>query len=233
MGDTTDGTGALGVLLLADARLPTGAHAHSATLEAALAAGLRTEQIPDYIRARLRGVARAEAAAAVLALRAARENPVDFAPIQAALAARTPSRALRDASASLGRGLTRLARGLFPEHSAVAALATAPDDTPGLRVLRPIPLGALGAAFGMAVDQVARAALYDEAQCVAAAALKLRPGDPIAATRWVVDAAPDIEESVRVAVGATVPGDVPARSAPQLDRWAGAHAYSTRRLFVA
>ncbi|MBB4930232.1 urease accessory protein [Lipingzhangella halophila] len=228
-----DGTGALGPLLLADARLPTGGHAHSGTLEGALAAGMRAEEIPDYIRARLGGVARTEAAAAVLAVRAALGTPVDFAPIQAALAARTPSRALREASASLGRGLARLARGLAPEHHAVAALGTAPASTPGLRVLRPIALGALGSALGMGADQVARAALYDDAQCVAAAALKLRPGDPIAATRWVLDAAPDIEDSVRAAVAATGPRELPARSAPLLDRWAGAHAHAARRLFVA
>ena len=57
-------------LLLADARLPTGAHAFSGSLEPALLAGqLRPEQIPGYLRTRLLSVVAAEAAAAVLVAR--------------------------------------------------------------------------------------------------------------------------------------------------------------------
>ncbi|RCV52191.1 urease accessory protein UreF [Marinitenerispora sediminis] len=227
------GTGALGALLLADARLPTGGHAHSATLEGAVAAGLAAEQVPAYIRARLRTVARTEAAAAVLALRAGRGRPVDYGPVQAALAARTPSAPLRAASASLGRGLTRLARALCPGHPAVAGLATATAATPGLRPLRPVVLGALGAALGLTEAQTARAVLYDDAQTVTAAALKLHPGDPLATVRWVVDAADDIEAAVRAAVAVAAPADLPARSAPLIDQWAAEHAQSTRRLFIA
>ncbi|WP_460854899.1 urease accessory UreF family protein, partial [Nocardiopsis coralliicola] len=109
-------TGALGTLLLADARLPTGGHAHSATLEAALEAGLSEERIPEYLRGRLASIAVTEAAAAVAALHAARSAPADYGPVQAALAARTPSPALREASAALGRGPARLAWRLAAEH---------------------------------------------------------------------------------------------------------------------
>lgn len=230
-------TGALGALLLADARLPTGGHAHSATLEAALEAGLPEERIPDYIRARLATVGRTEAAAAVVALRAARHPDPgpgpDYGPVQEALAARTPSRALREASASLGRGLARLARRVDADHPAVRALPTAQAATPGLRALRPVVLGALGAVFGMTAEQTARAALYEDAQTVTAAALKLRPGDPLTAVRWLLDLSPRIEESVRAAAATDVPHDIPAHSAPLIDRWAEAHARETRRLFVA
>ncbi|MFC4560784.1 urease accessory protein UreF [Nocardiopsis mangrovi] len=227
------GTGALGALLLADARLPTGGHAHSATLEGAMAAGLTAEQVPAYIRARLRTVASTEAAAAVLALRRARSPEPDYGPVQAALAARTPSPALRDASAGLGRGLARLARRIAPAHPAVTALGTAAAATPGLRTMRPVVLGALAAVFGMAPQATARAVLYDDAQTVTAAALKLDPGDPLTAVRWVLDSAPDIEEAVRRAAAVRVPADIPARSAPLIDQWAGEHAHATRRLFVA
>ncbi|WP_017622650.1 urease accessory protein UreF [Nocardiopsis chromatogenes] len=230
-------TGALGALLLADARLPTGGHAHSATLEAALEAGLPEERIPDYIRARLATVGRTEAAAAVVALRAARDPEPgaepDYGPVQEALAARTPSRALREASATLGRGLARLARRVDADHPAVRALPTAQAATPGLRALRPVVLGALAAVFGMTAEQTARAALYEDAQTVTAAALKLRPGDPLTAVRWLLDLSPRIEESVRAAAATDVPHDIPAHSAPLIDRWAEAHARETRRLFVA
>ncbi|MBB5432220.1 urease accessory protein UreF [Nocardiopsis composta] len=226
-------TGALGALLLADARLPVGGHAHSATLEAALEAGMPAERIPDYIRARLATVARTEAAAAVAALRAAGAGPVDLGPVQAALAARTPSAPLREASAALGRGLTRLARRVAAGHPAVRALDAAGRAVPGLRVLRPVALGALGAAFGMTAEQTARASLYDDVQTVTAAALKLRPGDPLAAVDRLLAAAPRIEEVVREAAATATPRDIPACSAPLIDHWAGAHAHTTRRLFVA
>ena len=56
-------------LLLADGRLPTGAHTQSAGLEPALNHGLRLDQVPDYLRARLTTVTEVEAAAAVVARR--------------------------------------------------------------------------------------------------------------------------------------------------------------------
>ncbi|MDQ6807655.1 MAG: urease accessory protein UreF, partial [Actinomycetota bacterium] len=55
-------------LVLADARTPSGGHAHSGGLEAAIDAGLSLDQVPAFIRARLRTVGRCEAA---LAFRAA------------------------------------------------------------------------------------------------------------------------------------------------------------------
>ena len=55
------------MMLLADARLPTGAHTQSAGLEPALRAGMRPADAPAYIRARLRTVTAVEAAAAVVA----------------------------------------------------------------------------------------------------------------------------------------------------------------------
>ncbi|WP_017536776.1 urease accessory protein UreF [Nocardiopsis halophila] len=226
-------TGALGALLLADARLPTGGHAHSATLEAALEAGMPEDRIADYMRARLATVARTEAAAAVVALRAAGRPDPDYGPVQEALAARTPGRALREASASLGRGLARLARRVDAAHPAVCALPTAQAATPGLRPLRPVVLGALGAVFGMTAEQTARAVLYEDAQTVTAAALKLRPGDPLTAVRRLLGLSADIEGSVRAAAETDAPHGIPAHSAPLIDRWAEAHARETRRLFVA
>ena len=60
-------SGAYLSLLLADGRLPTGAHTQSAGVEPAFAYGMRLEQVPDYIVARLRTVTEVEAAAAVVA----------------------------------------------------------------------------------------------------------------------------------------------------------------------
>jgi urease accessory protein len=55
------------MMLLADSRLPTGAHTQSAGLEAALRSGMPAASVPSYIRARLRTVTLVEAGAAVLA----------------------------------------------------------------------------------------------------------------------------------------------------------------------
>lgn len=81
----------LASLLLGDGRLPVGAYTYSAGLEPAVAAGLTRDRVPALLKARLHTAAVTEAAAAVLALRAAGRDPVDYGPVQRALAARTPA----------------------------------------------------------------------------------------------------------------------------------------------
>ncbi|MDS1269428.1 urease accessory UreF family protein [Lipingzhangella sp. LS1_29] len=224
----TDPAGAVARLLLADARLPAGGHAHSAVLEGAVAAGLTAAEVPEFLTARLRTVARTEAAAAVLAHRASGHDQVDLAPIITALEARTPSAPQREASRALGRGLSRLARHLAGTHPGVRALPRTAPHPP-----RPVALGCVAAALGVSEPDTARLSLYEDAQTVAAAALKLLPGDPVATTTWIVQAAPLIEDGVGAAVATTAPHELPARSAPLLDQWAGEHAHTTRRLFHA
>src|SRR4051812_36521577 len=65
--ELTPGSGELMLMLLSDARLPTGAHTQSAGLEPAVNAGLLPLAVPQYIRARLRTVVAVEAGAAVVA----------------------------------------------------------------------------------------------------------------------------------------------------------------------
>ncbi len=218
----------LGVMLLADARLPTGGHAHSAGLESALATGLGGAEVPAYLRARLRSVALVDAAASVLALRASSARPVRFVAVHDALLARTPTEPIRESSGLLGRGLVRLAARLWPEHPAVVAL-----DELGPRPQRPVALGAVAAAMGLAEQQVARACLYEDAQTVAAAALKLLPVDPTETARWVCEAADVIQESIDRAVAVTAPADLPAVTAPLVEHWALQHTTRVRRIFVA
>ncbi|KQY57690.1 MULTISPECIES: urease accessory protein UreF [unclassified Nocardioides] len=218
----------LGALLLTDGRLPTGGHAHSAGLEPALAAGLRADQVPAYIDARLRTVGLVEAAAAVVALRIAVDAPARLGDVQAELMARTPSAPLRHASELLGRGLARLALRLWPDHAAVAALHGL-----GQPPLRPVALGVVGAALGMSAAAIARASLYDDAQTVAAASLKLLPVDPADATGWLLASASTIEAVVSRALATTGPDDLPALTAPMVELWSLDHHHSTRRIFVS
>jgi urease accessory protein len=74
---------------------------------------------------------------------------------------------------------------------------------------------------------------YDDAQTVAAAALKLDPLDPIVATGWVVGAAAEIDRMAASVASLTAPADIPAAAAPLLEQWAQEHAATTQRLFRA
>lgn len=222
-------TAELGALLLADARLPTGAHAHSAGLEPALAAGLPPDRVPAFIEGRLRTVAFVEASAAVLTLRLVRSDPAAVLRVQEELIARTPTAPSRHASELLGRGLARLATRLWGEHPAVRAL-----DGLESAPLRPTAFGVVAAAIGMREDQVARASLYDDVQTVTAAALKLLPVDPTDATAWLLASAPVLEGAV-VDAGAVDddPRALPAHTAPLVEQHALDHDVRTRRIFVA
>lgn len=220
--------GALAPLLFADGRLPVGAYTYSAGLEPAVAAGLTRDRIPALLRARLHTTAVTEAATAVLALRAGGRDPVDYGPVQRALEARTPAAPLRAASTTLGRGVHRLARRLAPDHPAVRALATARP-----RPLRPVALGALGAALSVGEEQLAYAVVYDELQTLTSAALKLLPGDPLDSVAWILAAEPDAADAVAAALAVRTPDGIPARTAPLTEQWALDHERSERRLFLA
>lgn len=218
----------LSALLLADGRLPIGGHAHSAGLEPAIRDGLKVDQVDEFLRVRLSSVVVVEAAAAVLTQRAGTNAAFSLADVRDAVHARTPSSAMRDSSGLLGHGLARLARRLWPEHAAVAELVEL-----GSRPPRPVALGVLAAVTGMDDAQTARCCLYDDAQTVAAAALKLLPVDPADTARWVLQAGPVIEESVARAVAVDQPQQLPAPTAPLVEQWSLEHESAMRRLFVA
>lgn len=220
--------GALAPLLLGDGRLPVGAYTYSAGLEPAVVAGLTRDRIPALLRARLHTTALTEAAAAVLALRAAGRDRVDYGPVQQALAARTPAAPQRETSAALGRGVHRLARRLAPDHPAVTALAAIRP-----RPLRPVAFGALGAVLNVSEEELAHAVVYDELQTVASAALKLLPGDPLDSVAWILAAEPDAAAAVASALAVRTPDGLPARTAALIEQWALEHARRERRLFLA
>lgn len=232
------GESAIAAFLLADSRLPSGAYSHSAGLEPAVMAGLGVDGVYPYLLSRLQSVVRMETVAAVLAHRragawaggqAVQDDGVPgFAALEAALDARTPSAAQRDASRRLGRGMLRLAATLKPADAAVAALkAEVPRPT------RPVALGVAARALGVGELQLARLACYDDAQSVVAAALKLLPIDPMTATGWILAAEEKINAVAADALHARSLEDLPALSAPWMEHWAEDHTERTRRLFVA
>ncbi|MCK6212495.1 urease accessory protein UreF [Georgenia sp. EYE_87] len=239
---------ALLLAMLADARLPTGAHTQSAGLEPALRAGLDPADVPAYIAARLRTVAAVEAGTAVVARHVALAGG-DLAAVEEAWAARTPSAALRESSRRLGRGYVRLLERLWPDGGAGggpgapgggAGRGGAGDGgragEPTVRrrpVSRPVALGLIAARAGLDAANVARQVGYDDAQTVAAATLKLAPVDPVTTTRWVFDAHPLVEDLAARVAHLTDPAGIPAGGAPLVELWAELHATTTERLFSA
>jgi urease accessory protein len=211
-------------LMLADSRTPTGGYAHSGGLEAALAAGLTTEEIPAFLAARLRTVAFVDAAFAAAAVRAG-DDPGRLAELEAEWLARTPSPALRRAASALGRALLRVGNGIGLGSPALAAWASISPATP-----RCLVLGAVARGAGIEASDVSRLALYDDAAMLCGAAPKLVAIDALTASGWLAAEAPLI---ARLADEAAHGPGLPVCSTPALELLAECHATSERRLFAS
>lgn len=213
-------------MILADARLPTGGHAHSAGLEPALRGGMSVDDVPAFLRSRAVTTSLVDAGTAVVAMHAACDGLRALAAVERAWAARTPSQALRETARALGRGYLRLATRLWPDSEVLAGLARTPTA-------RPVAIGVIAAETRMAPADVVRAIVYDDAACAASALLKLEPRDPAEATAWVLRTCAAVEDRVPAIAALTDPADIPASSSPQTEEWAEAHALLSRRLFRA
>ena len=217
------------VLLLADGRLPTGAHTQSAGVEPAFAHGMRLDQVPDYVRVRLCTVTEVEAAAAVVARHRWLTQPMERIPamakIDAAWRVRTLSDVLRTASDSLGRSYLRTARAVWdldPRQHANGGVWC-----------RPVVLGATAAEAGLSAEELARLVGFEDVQTVIAAALKLQPFDPSQAVAWAAQAEPEVEQLVDRVAGLTGTDQIPAYGAPLIEEWGQRHFHAERRLFRA
>lgn len=208
-------------MLLADSRLPVGAHVTSNALEAALRHGLAPHEVGRYLATRMATVTRVEAGTAVVARHLALERRPLHA-LRAEWAARTPGRAQREITVVLGDGLRRLAAVLWPEA------VPAGEGWP-----RPIVLGAVAAAAGLGAEDLVRLVAYDDAQTVVAAGLKLEPGDPREGAALVLEACAVMEPMVGELAALQDPVLVPSTGAPQIEGWAEAQSVLPRRLFRA
>ena len=222
--------GTVVAMLLADARFPTGGHAHSLGLEEAVAAGLGAAGVPAFCAARLELVAAPEAALTIAARRAAAAGDLAALDrVDAEHAARCPSPVLREYARRLGAGLLRTAAAVWPDP-VLAAYRAASRANP-----RPVALGVVAAAAGLDDDErLAAVALYDDAATVASAALKLLPLDPATAAGWVAGLAGDIARlAATVAADARPLAEQPAPAAVALERAARDHEHRKERLFVS
>ncbi|WP_375423172.1 urease accessory protein UreF [uncultured Friedmanniella sp.] len=217
-------------MLLADGRLPSGAHTQSAGVEPALTGGgMRLAEVPDYVTVRLRTVTEVEAAVAVVA----RSLWLAGAPgarlpalvgLDAAWRARTVSDALREAADLLGRSYLRMAATVWD----LAELADARRTW-----CRAVVVGVTAAAAGSSATETARLVAFDDVQTVLAAALKLVPFDPSQSVAWAVGASAEVEALVQRVSALTSSTDLPAPSAPLVEQWGQRHRDTERRLFRA
>lgn len=99
--------------------------------------------------------------------------------------------------------------------------------------MRPLALGVFTAVSGMDDLQAARSCLYDDAQTVASAALKLLPVDPAEPVEWLLRAAPTIETVAEAAVAVEGVADIPATTGPLVEQWSLEHHARSRRIFRA
>jgi urease accessory protein len=214
----------LAALLLADGRLPTGGHVHSAGVESAVADGriVDVESLGAYLLGRLHTVALTEAAlSAAVVLR-----PGSIAVLDAEADARITVPALRAVSRRLGRQLVRVGRRCWPDP----VLATLPHDPH-----QPIALGAVGVAAGLDALTVARISVHHATATPAQSALRLLGLDPFAVAALTASVAVQGEfvalEALFAADGPIE--DLPARTGPVVEIAASAHASLTTRLFAS
>ncbi|GIJ47778.1 urease accessory protein UreF [Virgisporangium aliadipatigenens] len=223
------------LLLLADSRLPAGAHAHSGGLEAAVAAGRVTDThtLRGFLEGRLATsglVAAAFAAAAVTAATAAAAGGATpgggvalggLDGLDLALDARTPSPALRRASRAQGRALMRAGRAMWT----LAPCPAAPHQ--------PVALGVVAAAARLDAGDAAFVAAYQSVTGPASAAVRLLGLDPYAVQGVLARLAGDCDDTAARATARAAAGDLPAASAPLLDITAEVHATWEVRLFAS
>lgn len=213
------------LLLLADGRLPSGGHAHSGGLEAAVTAGRVRDLagLESFLRGRLATVGHVAAAFAAAAAR----RPDELAGLDAGLDARTPSPALRRASRAQGRALVRAGRAMW----------RLPDD-PALAGAGPhhaIALGVVAAAAGLPPQQAALLAAYGSVSGPASAAIRLLGLDPYRVHAVLAGLAVHCEQTAGHGTAyAHLPVDeLPAYGAALLDISAEHHASWEVRLFAS
>ena len=210
------------LLLLADGRFPGGGHAHSSGLEAAVADGSVHDEssLRAFLHGRLLTSGPTEAWFAAEACRRAHAGTggVQLAELAALYEARIPSAAQRAATRALGRGLRRVARGMWPDAPPI-------DVEP-----YPIVLGLAAHAAGLDPVDAARIAVHSLLTGPATAAPKLYAIDMVDAMR----AAASLVAAADAAVGSSSCALPPRpRSAPLTELRAEAHAAWDVRLFAS
>ena len=226
-------TAGAALLLLSDGRFPSGGHAHSGGLEAAVENGTVAdlESLESFLRGRLATVGLVGAAVAATACHfALTQAAPPWVRLDAEADARTPSPAQRSTSRRQGRHLLRAARRAWP------ALET--YDPSGVHSDGPhfaLALGAAAAAADLGPGDSALVAAHGSVAGPASAAVRLLRLDPMAVAAILARLSPAIDEvAERGDHAAAGPiEELPAAGAPLLDLGAEAHAARPVRLFAS
>jgi urease accessory protein len=220
--------GAAALLLLADSRFPTGAHAHSAGTEASHGRGdIRSiDDLASFIDGRLATTARTDAAFAASSC----AHDDRRAVLDRELAARTPSPRLRVVSRTLGRQLLRAASRAWPTVPA-ADLRALHADGP----MQPIALGAVAAAAGLSAHDAALCSLHHLLGAVTTAAVRLLGLDPFDVQALAAARADQIDvlAADAAALASIDPADLPATTSVLADALAEHHTTWEVRLFAS
>jgi urease accessory protein len=216
------------LLLLADSRFPTGAHAHSAGTEASHGRGdIRTlDDLAAFVDGRLATTVRTEAAfAAASCAQPRRRDELDHE-----LAIRTPSPRLRVVSRTLGRQLLRAAARAWPDVPAAELRALHPDGP-----MQPIALGAVAAAAGLSPHEAALCSLHHLLGAVTTAAVRLLGLDPFDVQALAAARAGGLDELAADAasLAVTEPAELPAVTSLLADALAEHHTTWEVRLFAS
>lgn len=222
-------TGSATILLLADSRFPTGAHAHSAGVEASHARGeLRSvADLEVFVEGRLLTTAPVDAAFAAAACGSA--APLD--ELDHELAIRTPSPRLRAVSRTLGRQLLRPAERAWPSHL-YGVLRTVHRDGP----MQPVALGVVAGAAGLTPVDAALCSLHHLVGAITTAAVRLLGLDPYDVHALAARLAPRLDAAAAKAArnaAICLPCDLPATTSMLADILAEHHATWEVRLFAS
>jgi urease accessory protein len=213
------------LLVLADGRMPTGGHAHSGGVEAAVTDGSLASltDLAAFLLGRLHTVGLVAAAFAAATCHALATGRTDVAELDAELDARTPAPAQRAASRAQGRTLLRAGRAAWP----VPAGPRAPHH--------PIALGMVAAGAGLTPEDASLAAAHVTVTGPATAATRLIGLDPLAVTAVLARLADDVEATARAGEAAAdlPPRELPALTAVRLDLLAEQHRLAPLRMFTS
>jgi urease accessory protein len=217
------------LLLLADSRFPTGAHAHSAGVEASHARGDIRDlaDLSSFVDGRLVTTAPVDAAFAA----AACADRAPIAELDLELSIRTPSPRLRSISRSLGRQLVRPAEQAWPS-SRYAELRGLHPDGP----MQAVALGVVASAAQLAPADAALCSLHHLIGAITTAAVRLLGLDPFAVHALAASLAPRLDEMALEAAERAAqcePCDLPATTSLLADVLAEHHATWEVRLFAS
>jgi urease accessory protein len=224
------------VLLLADARLPSGAHVHSGGIEQAVDDGVinDVDTLRPFLVGRLLSGGRLAAHVAALTCRlascAAPTSAEQWHRVDEEVSARIIAPALAATSRRQGRSLLRTGLAVFP-GPVLTTLSGEPGAAPHLAVVQ----GALSGQVGVTPFDAAVVAAYAVVTAAASAALRLLGLDPVALVAVVAQLTPLIDIEARAATSnpTTDPMELPAPAGPLTDLLGQRHGQRKERLFAS